>query len=77
MLDTLMERMPQKTIKVHYSLLEANDNGDVQSENCHRRSTLKYLVDTDNKVCLAAMHMHGTTCMHAITYTLVCICRIS
>ena len=57
-LDTLIERMPQskKAIKVHYSLLEANHNGDVQLGNFQRRSNFKYIVNTDNKVCVALLH---------------------
>ena len=51
MLDALVEEIPQtrKAIKVHYSLLEANENGDIPSGN-QRTSNFKYMVDTDNKV---------------------------
>lgn len=53
-LDTLIEKIPlsKNAIKVHYSLLEANDNGVVQLGNFHQRSTFKYIVNTDNKVCM-------------------------
>ena len=57
-LDTLIERMPhpQKGIKVHYSLLEANKNGDVKVGNFNRGSNFKHIVDTDNKVISYTTH---------------------
>lgn len=49
-LDALIERIPQTkgAIKVYYSLLEANDNGDVLGS--HSGTNFKYIVNTDNKV---------------------------
>ena len=58
-LDTLIERTSQKAIKVHYSLLEADDNGDIQPR---KRSILKYIVNTENKVCLSLLLLYN---MHA------------
>ena len=49
-LDALIEKVPQSRTarKVHYTLLEANENGDILSGS-QRESNFKYIVDTDNK----------------------------
>ena len=51
MLDSLIEKLPEskKAIKVYYSLLEANESGDVVLEG-QRRSIFRYIIDTENKV---------------------------
>ena len=49
-LDALIEKVPQsrQARKVHYTLLEANENGDI-FPGSHRESNFKYMVLTDNK----------------------------
>lgn len=46
----MIEKVPEsrKARKVHYTLLEANENGDIPPEN-QRESNFKYIVETDNK----------------------------
>lgn len=54
-LDALIEEVPQanKTIKVYYSLLEADANGDVYSGS--KRTNFNFIVNTENKVRLYNM----------------------